>query len=148
MRFFTLQEAERLLPEIEHHLRDALFHKAEYEQAQKEVNRTAQRVRLAGGVRLDPARVQAVRARLDTSVAGLKNALEEISQAGVLVKDLDIGLIDFMTQYHGQAVCLCWKLGEEGIRYWHGETEGFRGRKPIDDEFIRNHRGEQPAPAS
>jgi hypothetical protein len=61
---------------------------------------------------------------------------------GVLVKDLDIGLIDFLTHYQGREVCLCWKLGEERIRFWHGTGEGFAGRKPIDGEFLENHRGD------
>jgi hypothetical protein len=63
---------------------------------------------------------------------------------GVLVKDLDIGLIDFLTRYHGREVCLCWKLGEDRIAFWHGMEEGFRGRKAIDQEFVRNHRGDGP----
>jgi hypothetical protein len=52
----------------------------------------------------------------------------EIEQLGALVKDLDIGLLDFMARYEGRDVCLCWKLGEDAIRYWHGAEEGFRGR--------------------
>jgi hypothetical protein len=142
MRYFTLEEAERLLPEIERFLRDALFHKAEYQKAHEELERMTQRVRMSGGSRLNPNSVLALRGRRDTSVAALKNALDEIEQAGVLVKDLDIGLLDFMTHYRDRDVCLCWKLGEDGIRFWHGEHEGFRGRKPIDEEFRKNHRGE------
>ena len=65
-----------------------------------------------------------------------------IQENGVVVKDLDIGLIDFPTLFRGEEVYLCWKLGETGIRFWHGLDEGFRGRKPIDEEFLANHRGE------
>ena len=49
--------------------------------------------------------------------------------------------IDFLTLYHGREVCLCWKLGEDRIRFWHGMEEGFRGRKAIDEEFLENHAG-------
>jgi hypothetical protein len=49
-----------------------------------------------------------------------------------------------MTRYRDQDVCLCWKLGEDRIAFWHGSEEGFRGRKPIDQEFLQNHRGEGP----
>jgi hypothetical protein len=55
-----------------------------------------------------------------------------------MVKDLDIGLIDFPTLFRGREVYLCWRMGETGIRYWHGE-EGFRGRKEIDRDFLDNH---------
>ena len=49
MRYFTLKEAEQLLPQIERHLRDALFHKAEYEQAHQELERMVNRIRMSGG---------------------------------------------------------------------------------------------------
>jgi len=141
-RYFTLTEAQQLIPDVEQALRDALFHKTEYQSADEELNRNLQRIRLAGGSRVNPAPILALRARRDTSAAGLKEAFEKIDRIGALIKDLDIGLIDFMTQYKGREVCLCWKLGEEGIHFWHGPEEGFRGRKPIDEEFLENHRGE------
>ena len=144
MRYFTLPEAQRALPEVERHLREALFHKSESQKAQKDMDRTAERVRLSGGARINPSDVVALRARRDTSISALKQALDEIEEAGALVKDLDIGLLDFMTRYQNRDVCLCWKLGEDQIRFWHGTEEGFRGRKPIDQEFLQNHRGDNP----
>ena len=141
-RHFTLAQAEQLLPEVEQALRDALFHKSEYQAAEEELNRTTQRIRMAGGSRVNPAPILAERARRDTSAAALKEIFERVGEMGVLIKDLDIGLIDFLTRYHGQDVCLCWKLGEDRIRFWHGMEDGFRGRKPIDEEFLQNHRGD------
>ena len=143
MRYFTLEEAARVLPEIERHLRDALYHKAEYQRTHQELERTRERVRQSGGARLDPARQRELRATHDSSAGQLQRALGEIQEAGALVKDLDIGLIDFLCLYHGREVCLCWKLGEDHrMRFWHGTEEGFRGRKPIDEEFRKNHRGD------
>jgi hypothetical protein len=141
-RHFTLTEAERMLPEVERALRDALFHKAEYQAADESLNATMQGIRMAGGSRVNPGPILATRARRDTSARALREVFETIEQIGVLVKDLDIGLIDFLTLYQGREVCLCWKLGEERIRFWHGMEEGFAGRKPIDDEFLENHRGD------
>ena len=140
-RYFTLIEAEQMLPEVDRTLRDALFHKSEYQAADDELNRNTQRIRMAGGSRVNPGPLLAMRVRRDTSAAALKNIFERIEEIGVLVKDLDIGLIDFLTLYHGREVCLCWKLGEESIRFWHGTEEGFPGRKAIDDEFLQNHSG-------
>ena len=55
------------------------------------------------------------------------------SQAlGVLVKDLDRGLVDFPALRDGEEVLLCWQVGEGEIAYWHGLEEGFAGRKPLD----------------
>jgi hypothetical protein len=141
-RYFTVTEAERMLPEVDRALRDALFHKAEYQAAEEALNATLQGIRMAGGSRVNPGPILATRARRDASAGALREVFEKIEQMGVLIKDLDIGLIDFLTRYQGREVCLCWKLGEERIRFWHGTDEGFAGRKPVDDEFLENHRGD------
>lgn len=141
-RHFTLSECERLLPDVERALRDALFHRAEYQQADRELDASAGHIRMSGGARLDRNAYLKSRTRRDSSAAALKDAFERIETIGALVKDLDIGLIDFLSLYRGREVCLCWKLGEDRIRFWHGIDEGFRGRKQIDDEFVANHRGD------
>ncbi|SRR6266571_3015703 len=141
-RYYTLAEAELMLPEVDRALRDALFHKSEYQTAEEELNRNTQRIRMAGGSRVNPGPFLTMRSRRDTSAAALKEIFETVEEMGVLIKDLDIGLIDFLTLYHGREVCLCWKLGEDRIRFWHGTDEGFAGRKAIDDEFLQNHRGD------
>ena len=140
-RYFTLPQAESLLPEVERFLRDALFHKSEALKAHQELQETSDRIRMQGGMRVNQGQQRAVRARLDTSAAALKDALEKIEQAGALVKDLDIGLIDFLSRFRDRDVCLCWKLGESGIGFWHTVDEGFQGRKPIDQEFRDGHTG-------
>jgi len=141
-RYFTVGEAERALPEVEAALRDILFHRDEYKKASDEMDANTRRIRMAGGSRVDPGAHLAMRARRDTSAAALKDAADRVEAAGALLKDVDTGLIDFLAHYRGETVCLCWKLGEDSIRFWHGLEEGFRGRKPIDDEFMKNHRGE------
>jgi len=143
-QYFTLRESEELLPVVERFLREAIFHKAEYQKANQELEESSQRIRMSGGAQVNRGEILGMRARRDTSVAALKEALEEIAKTGAQVKDLDTGLIDFLTRYHGQEVCLCWRLGEDRIRFWHGTTEGFQGRKPIDEEFLKAHRGEEP----
>jgi hypothetical protein len=137
-RYFTLEEAEQKLPEVEQALREALVHRAEYQKASDQLEKDLERIRSAGGSRVNPGPLLALRSTRDTSAVALKAALERIEEAGAMVKDLDIGLIDFLAQYRGQDVCLCWKLGEDRIEFWHGLEEGFRGRKPIDDEFRKS----------
>jgi hypothetical protein len=141
-RYFTLAESERLLPEVERSLRHAISHKTEYQKADQELENSVAHIRMSGGARLNHSVYLATRARRDSSASALKEALEQIEQLGAQVKDLDVGLIDFLSLYHDREVCLCWKLGEDRIEYWHGTDEGFRGRKPIDDEFRSSHRGD------
>jgi len=135
-QYFTLSQAQSLIPEVERLLRDAFFHKHEYQKAHDELQQTNERIRASGGSRVNPGAMLSVRARRDTSASALKQLLEEIQETGAIVKDLDIGLIDFLSVYQNREVCLCWKLGEDGITFWHGTEEGFAGRKPIDQDFL------------
>jgi hypothetical protein len=145
MPYFTLTQAEALLPAVEKSIRAALELKRFYDEAGQVLQNEAHRILMSGGAQVDSVRMEAEKSRRDTCARRLQDAIEDIHSFGCEVKDLDIGLIDFRTLYHGEEVYLCWKLGEAGIEYWHGIHEGFRGRKPIDDEFRRNHRGERPA---
>jgi hypothetical protein len=143
-RFFTLQQAEQLLPDVESAIRDAISLKSEYEQAEDEWQSFSRRVTMLGGVLVDHSQLRKQKNQRESVAHRLKEAIEKIQEYGCVVKDLDIGLIDFPTQFRGEEVYLCWKLGESGIRFWHGVHEGFRGRKPIDQEFLQHHRGELP----
>jgi hypothetical protein len=143
-RFFTLSQASELLPEVEASLREAIHFYSEHADAEQWLEREVQRILLAGGALVDRRDVANHRASRETSALALKGAIEKIHSLGCQVKDLETGLVDFPTLYHGKEVLLCWRLGEDAIRFWHGLEEGFRGRKPIDQEFIENHAGDKP----
>jgi hypothetical protein len=140
---FTLTEAESLLPELEIVMREAVSLKAQRQEAEQALQSFAERVAMQGGVMVDRETVLQNRARLNRSGERLKEALEKLQEFGCVVKDLDIGLVDFPTLFHGREVYLCWRLGEAGIRFWHGVDEGFSGRKPIDSDFLENHQGDR-----
>jgi hypothetical protein len=140
---FTHAEAQRLLPEVGRLLRDALDAKSEYQEAEKAIQGMSERVMMMGGVAIDREKALTLRSRRDAAAAMLKSAIEAVQDTGCLVKDLDIGLVDFPTMFKGIEVYLCWKLGEPGIEFWHGVDEGFRGRKRIDRDFLENHRGDR-----
>ncbi|MDQ1456248.1 MAG: hypothetical protein QOH28_1868 [Actinomycetota bacterium] len=57
---------------------------------------------------------------------------EAQTELGVVLKDLDLGLLDFPSVREGEDVLLCWQVGEEAVTSWHRLEEGFAGRKPID----------------
>jgi len=141
-RFFSLSQAEQLLPRVEAAIREAIALKADYEQGEAEWQSFLQRVMLMGGIDVDRSDLLERRTRREAAGLRLKETVEKIQEAGCLVKDLEIGLIDFPTLWKGEEVYLCWKLGERGIHFWHGVEEGFRGRKPIDEEFLKEHRGD------
>jgi hypothetical protein len=60
--------------------------------------------------------------------------LHKIQDMGIEVKDLTIGLIDFVAMHEGREVYLCWKYGEDSIQFWHEIEAGFQGRQLIDWE--------------
>ena len=143
-RFFTLQQAEKVLPDVGSAIRGAISLKAEYQQIEAEWNNFSERLAVMGGVRVDRVQLLERKNHREEVAAALQQAIEGIHEFGCVVKDLDIGLIDFPTLFQGEEVYLCWKLGEAGIQFWHGVHEGFRGRKPIDAGFLEHHRGELP----
>ena len=66
-------------------------------------------------------------------------SINRLNDLGVVVKDLDEGLVDFFFNFEGRDVLLCWKLGERKIDHWHEIDTGFPGRKKIIDleEFFQ-----------
>jgi hypothetical protein len=139
-RTFTLEEAESLLPVLESLLRSAIDGKKLIEAVDAEFQEVAHRVFLNGGTYLNIVQLARRKAEREKAVQRTKDALAEIDATGVQVKDLDIGLLDFPCEVNGRTVLLCWKLGEKGITHWHGISEGFAGRKPIDERIAKGKR--------
>jgi len=136
-RTFTLDEAQSLLPVLESLLKRGIEGKKLIEAVDAEFQETAHQVFLNGGMLLDIVHLARRKAERERAIQRVKDALAEIDAAGVQVKDLDIGLLDFPCEVEGEIVLLCWKLGEPKIAHWHGTSEGFAGRKPIDDRIER-----------
>lgn len=71
-----------------------------------------------------------------SELAGLADAaiacVERLEDLGVVVKDLDLGLLDFPARRGSSEVLLCWHVGEDAVEYWHSLEDGYAGRKPID----------------
>jgi hypothetical protein len=68
---------------------------------------------------------------LELAMNHLEDYVDELSEIGCDLKDYQSGLIDFTGRHQGRDVCLCWKLGEEKISYWHEADTGFAGRQPV-----------------
>jgi len=106
--------------------------RADFDAVEKRV--AALQIRLSGNGHLRRGEVEEVRAEAGRLNDEINSRLQEITDLGVLVKDLDLGLIDFPALREGREVYLCWQLGEEGrIAWWHETDAGFAGRQPFDD---------------
>jgi hypothetical protein len=82
------------------------------------------------------SRLAAARSRLPAPRFGeqkheIGRLIYRIESLGCVVKDIDLGLVDFPAMLQDEPVYLCWKLGEPRVAYWHGIEEGFSARKPL-----------------
>src|SRR5712692_9733835 len=139
-RTFTLEEAQGLLPVLESLLRTATDGKKLIESVDAELQETARRVFINGGTFLNIVHLARRKAEREKVIQRVKDAVAEIDATGVQVKDLDTGLLDFPCVVEGRTILLCWKLGEKGISHWHGPSEGFAGRKPVDERIAKAKR--------
>src|ERR1700722_17106770 len=139
-RTFTLEEAQMLLSTLESLLRASIEGKKLIESVDTELQELAHRVFLQGGLQVNVVHMARRKAEREKAVQRVKDAGAEIDATGGQVKGLDIGLLDFPCEVEGRTVLLCWKLGETGITHWHGVSEGFAGRKPIDDRIAKAKR--------
>jgi hypothetical protein len=82
-----------------------------------------------GGLR--PQALAEAQAAVEAEAAGVARCVEGIHELGGQVKDVEQGLVDFPALRSGEEVLLCWRLGEDEIRYWHGLEDGFAGRREL-----------------
>ena len=61
----------------------------------------------------------------------MERLINVVHSHGVLVKDVDQGLLDFPAEMEGRVVFLCWKHGEPSVSHWHELDAGFSGRHPL-----------------
>ena len=131
-RLFTLKEAERARQELEPFLVEAMNCRKKLGGLENELSAVAARIMMMGGVIVPYEKLAAVRAEHTQLADTLKTSLDRILETGCVIKDLDIGLLDFPSVIGNEEVYLCWKLGEDRIRFYHRQDEGFAGRKPLD----------------
>ena len=75
-----------------------------------------------------------MRGRFRALLEALTEELAAVEGLGVAVKDLDLGLCDFLGEREGREVWLCWQYGEKSVGFWHEMDAGFGGRHPLVDK--------------
>ena len=129
-RHFTVDEANEVLPAVRPLVERMVAHRRALAAAlarREELTTT-----IAGnGGGIPPQQAVEVQSHMEQEAAGVARCIDGLEELGVLVKDLDTGLVDFPALRGGEEVVLCWRLGEDEIRYWHGLEEGSAGRKEL-----------------
>jgi hypothetical protein len=139
-KYFSLREAEQLRGQLEPVLIEAIEAHRKMSALDTELSRLAERIQCSGGMLVPYDSAAKARSQRNVHLQAVREALERIQSTGCVVKDLEVGLLDFPSRLNGEDVYLCWKLGEDRIRFYHRQDEGFAGRKPIDprDSNYRN----------
>jgi hypothetical protein len=132
-RHFTPAEANEELREIRPLAEQLVAHRRE--QRRLEGERTELAAKIAGnGGGLEAQAVAELEHAERRERVEIARCVNDIHNRGAIVKDLDLGLVDFPAVREGEEVLLCWRLGEDEVAHWHGLEEGFAGRKPLDPE--------------
>jgi hypothetical protein len=122
-RLFTPEEANAALPELRPLLKQALAARQDILRLKPELEPTLEKALGNGHSMESPELLEAF--------DRVKTALKEIQARGVLVKDVNSGLLDFPSLREGRIVFLCWRYDEPSVSFWHDLNAGFAGRQPI-----------------
>ena len=125
-RFFTISEARSLLPKVRGLTEEMVrlgrqlhaFHPQIRDLAERGVENTG-----------SPEGTHYL-----SCLLRMQNCVSRIRRLGCLVKGVEDGLVDFPHLKDGREVCLCWKLGEDDIHFWHERDAGFAGRIPLEKD--------------
>ncbi len=131
-RYFTVAEANALIPALEVRFGKVMQLRAQLRAAYDALvaageTPTAETLERHDG----PAEVRKLRGRFRALLEALTDELSAVEGLGVAVKDLDLGLCDFLGERDGREVWLCWQYGEKSVGFWHELGEGFGGRHPL-----------------
>jgi hypothetical protein len=123
-KYFTVEEANGLIPQVKMIIEQLRQGRHQLHKHRATADALAQHASGNGGGSEAGAYL------LDYSQT-FARGLAQLQAMGIVLKDLERGLIDFPHQRDGREVYLCWKYGEERIDYWHETDSGYSGRQPL-----------------
>lgn len=126
--YFTLEDATRALPDVEQAIRRLTRIRDEAVTLRRALEGQWAALEDEGEGLADIGDGQQ---RLDGLAKEFDGLAEDLERRGVILRDLDLGLVDFPALVGQAEVYLCWKVGEASIGFWHGLSEGYAGRKPL-----------------
>ncbi len=124
-RYFTVAEANALIPELQ---KQILRLQALFERLREEYGEKAQQV-----FQLEQRNGHPPEWEPSPAAEAIHQAVDELHALGIILRDVEYGIVDFPHLRDGREVFLCWKLGEECVRYWHELDAGFNARKPLTE---------------
>ena len=121
---YTVDEARALLPEVRATLIQLAIERRRADDAHAALHRQ---------LGADPAHHARRRLEEETAErrAQMRALLEHLESLGVVVRDLETGLVDFPTLREGERAWLCWRLDDPHLAFWHTSREGYASRRPL-----------------
>ena len=122
-KLFTVDEANALLPTLNMLLQDVARHRDSLREKAPRMDPILRAAGANGGGRAG--------SEYGVEAYNLYLTVERIRELGVILKDLDVGLLDFPHERAGRVVFLCWHPPEERVAFWHEIEAGYAGRQPL-----------------
>ncbi len=122
-KLFTVEEANSLLPRLRELLESVAIHRDALREKAPHLEPILRATGQNGGGKIG--------SEYGVEAYNLYLTIERIRELGVVLKDLDVGLLDFPHEREGRVVFLCWHPPEEHVEYWHEIEGGYAGRKPL-----------------
>lgn len=123
VRYFTVDEANALLPEISSLMESLQARRANVvESRQHMVELFSRRQSDVGGP---------VASALVQDFVAIEGLARRIRSYGCVIKDLNSGLVDFLSKRDDREVYLCWRFGEPRVAFYHELHTGLAGRLPL-----------------
>ena len=130
--FFTPIKANSILPEVKAKFANILMQRKSIMDLQAELNSV-----VSHEVSHESFFIK--KSQVNKAIAEMYRDIEELEGLGIWIKSFDQGLLDFPSIRFNEEVWLCWKVGEDKIKFWHGKNEGFMGRKPLSIKGTYNN---------
>jgi len=121
---FTPVKANRILQEVMFKFANILMQRNSIMDLQAELNSVVNQ-------ELSHESLFIKKSQVNRAITEMYRDIEDLEGLGILIKSFDEGLLDFPSKRFNEEVWLCWKIGEDKIKFWHGKNEGFMGRKPL-----------------
>jgi hypothetical protein len=142
-RFYDLDDANARLPELREILGALRDQRSELIRLRDQVLERQEAVEAGAGRAAETSgesaeaasddELRLIRLRMQGVIDQMQAGVARIDALGIALRDIESGLIDFPALVSGRQVCLCWRLGEGDVEWWHELTSGFSGRQPLID---------------
>jgi hypothetical protein len=123
VRYFTVDEANELLPEISVLMDRLQARRANVIESRPQMTELLSKGNSDVGGPVASALVQ--------DFIAIETLAHRIREYGCVIKDLNTGLVDFLSKRGDREIYLCWRHGEPRVAFYHELHTGFAGRKPV-----------------